>query len=418
MKLAKSLLICSAIGFAVAAVAADVTPAPTPVPNTPTPNAMPKPDPVPAAAPAPIAIPAAPQIAAKAYLLMDYHTGHILVSANEHERLPPASLTKMMTSYVVGQEIKSGRLKPTDMVTISRNAWAKNYSDSSKMFIEVGKQVSVQDLNMGIIIQSGNDACIAMAEHIAGSEDSFASLMNQWAQRIGMKETHFVNAHGLYDPNHYSTAYDMGMLGRALIHDLPTEYEIYSHKDFTFNGIVQHNRNRLLWDKSLNVDGIKTGHVSEVGFNLVASATGPENMRLISVVIGSGSEAQRAEESKKLLTYGFRFFQNVTPYKAGSELTKQRIWMGDKSEVSLGTAEDISLVVGRNSAGNLKADFKVNGDLNAPLKKGDAVGVISLKQDDKEIATYPLVALEDVDQGGLFSRLWDYLVLLFHRLLN
>ena len=418
MKLAKSLLICSAIGFAVAAVAADVTPAPTPVPNTPTPNAMPKPDPVPAAAPAPIAIPAAPQIAAKAYLLMDYNTGHILVSANEHERLPPASLTKMMTSYVVGQEIKSGRLKPTDMVTISRNAWAKNYSDSSKMFIEVGKQVSVQDLNMGIIIQSGNDACIAMAEHIAGSEDSFASLMNQWAQRIGMKETHFVNAHGLYDPNHYSTAYDMGMLGRALIHDLPTEYEIYSHKDFTFNGIVQHNRNRLLWDKSLNVDGIKTGHVSEVGFNLVASATGPENMRLISVVIGSGSEAQRAEESKKLLTYGFRFFQNVTPYKAGSELTKQRIWMGDKSEVSLGTAEDISLVVGRNSAGNLKADFKVNGDLNAPLKKGDAVGVISLKQDDKEIATYPLVALEDVDQGGLFSRLWDYLVLLFHRLLN
>ena len=409
MKLVKPILFGAAVALSMTAVAAT---------STPTPDALPKPDPKPMPAPAPVALPSPPQIAAKAYLLMDYHTGQVLIGSNEHERLPPASLTKMMTSYVIGQELKSGRIKPEDMVTISQNAWAKNYSDSSKMFIEVGKQVSVDNLNKGIIIQSGNDACIAMAEHIAGSEDSFASLMNQWADRLGMKETHFVNAHGLHNPDHYSSAYDMALLGQALIRDLPNEYAIYSQKEFTFNGIVQHNRNRLLWDKTLVVDGIKTGHVSEVGYNLVASATGPDNMRLISVVIGSGSEAQRAEESKKLLTYGFRFYQNVTPYKQGAELANQRIWMGDKSEIKLGTDRDISLVVPRNSSGKLKADFQLKNELNAPIKKGEQVGTIFLKLDGKDVAQYPLVALEEVNEGSLFSRLWDYLVLLFQRLLS
>lgn len=409
MKLVKPLLFGAAVALSMTAVAAT---------STPTPDALPKPDPKPMPAPAPVALPSPPQIAAKAYLLMDYHTGQVLIGSNEHERLPPASLTKMMTSYVIGQELKSGRIKPEDMVTISQNAWAKNYSDSSKMFIEVGKQVSVDNLNKGIIIQSGNDACIAMAEHIAGSEDSFASLMNQWADRLGMKETHFVNAHGLHNPDHYSSAYDMALLGQALIRDLPNEYAIYSQKEFTFNGIVQHNRNRLLWDKTLVVDGIKTGHVSEVGYNLVASATGPDDMRLISVVIGSGSEAQRAEESKKLLTYGFRFYQNVTPYKQGAELANQRIWMGDKSEIKLGTDRDISLVVPRNSSGKLKADFQLKNELNAPIKKGEQVGTIFLKLDGKDVAQYPLVALEEVNEGSLFSRLWDYLVLLFQRLLS
>lgn len=409
LKLVKPLLFGAAVALSMTAVAAT---------STPTPDALPKPDPKPMPAPAPVALPSPPQIAAKAYLLMDYHTGQVLIGSNEHERLPPASLTKMMTSYVIGQELKSGRIKPEDMVTISQNAWAKNYSDSSKMFIEVGKQVSVDNLNKGIIIQSGNDACIAMAEHIAGSEDSFASLMNQWADRLGMKETHFVNAHGLHNPDHYSSAYDMALLGQALIRDLPNEYAIYSQKEFTFNGIVQHNRNRLLWDKTLVVDGIKTGHVSEVGYNLVASATGPDDMRLISVVIGSGSEAQRAEESKKLLTYGFRFYQNVTPYKQGAELANQRIWMGDKSEIKLGTDRDISLVVPRNSSGKLKADFQLKNELNAPIKKGEQVGTIFLKLDGKDVAQYPLVALEEVNEGSLFSRLWDYLVLLFQRLLS
>ncbi len=409
MKLAKPFLLCASIALSMTAVAAT---------STPTPDAQPKPDPKPMPAPAPVALPSPPQIAAKAFLLMDYHTGQVLFGNNEHERLPPASLTKMMTSYVIGQELKSGRMKPDDMVTISQNAWAKNYSDSSKMFIEVGKQVSVDNLNKGIIIQSGNDACIAMAEHIAGSEDSFASLMNQWADRLGMKETHFVNAHGLHNENHYSSAYDMALLGQALIRDLPSEYAIYSQKEFTFNGIVQHNRNRLLWDKSLAVDGIKTGHVSEVGYNLVSSATGPDNMRLIAVVIGSGSEAQRAEESKKLLTYGFRFYQNVTPYKLGAELATQRVWMGDKNEIKLGTDRDISLVIPRNSSGKLKADFQLKNELDAPIKKGEQVGTIFLKLDGKDVAQYPLVALEEVNEGSLFSRLWDYLILLFQRLIG
>ncbi|GAB3214384.1 D-alanyl-D-alanine carboxypeptidase family protein [Pseudaeromonas pectinilytica] len=409
MKLAKPFLLCASIALSMTAVAAT---------STPTPDAQPKPDPKPMPAQAPVALPSPPQIAAKAFLLMDYHTGQVLFGNNEHERLPPASLTKMMTSYVIGQELKSGRMKPDDMVTISQNAWAKNYSDSSKMFIEVGKQVSVDNLNKGIIIQSGNDACIAMAEHIAGSEDSFASLMNQWADRLGMKETHFVNAHGLHNENHYSSAYDMALLGQALIRDLPSEYAIYSQKEFTFNGIVQHNRNRLLWDKSLAVDGIKTGHVSEVGYNLVSSATGPDNMRLIAVVIGSGSEAQRAEESKKLLTYGFRFYQNVTPYKLGAELATQRVWMGDKNEIKLGTDRDISLVIPRNSSGKLKADFQLKNELDAPIKKGEQVGIIFLKLDGKDVAQYPLVALEEVNEGSLFSRLWDYLILLFQRLIG
>ncbi len=350
---------------------------------------------------------------------MDYDSGEVLFGENTEERLPPASLTKMMTSYVIGQELKSGRIKNEDMVTISRNAWAKNYSDSSKMFIEVGKQVSVGNLNKGIIIQSGNDACIAMAEYIAGSEDSFASLMNQWAARLGMKDSHFVNAHGLYNIDHYSTAHDMARLGRALIHDLPNEYAIYSQKDFTFNGITQHNRNRLLWDKTLVVDGIKTGHVSEVGYNLVASAVGPDNTRLISVVIGANSEQERAEDSKKLLTYGFRFYQKVNPYKAGSVLATQRIWMGDKSEIRLGTQQEISLMVPRNIASKLKADFQLDRELHAPIKAGEVVGTIFLRGDDgKDVAKFPLVALDTVEEGGIFSRLWDYLVLLIQQLLG
>lgn len=412
MKLAKSFFLTAAVALSTASFA-ETTALPTPDPQpaaTPTPDAMPVPSTM------PVAMPSPPQIAAKAYLLMDYHSGQVLFGENINERLPPASLTKMMTSYVIGQELKAGNIKPEDMVTISQNAWSKNYADSSKMFIEVGKQVSVDNLNKGIIIQSGNDACIAMAEHLAGSEDSFASLMNGWAKKIGMNDSHFVNSHGLHKPEHYSSAYDMALLGQALIRDLPNEYAIYSQKEFTFNGITQHNRNRLLWDKTLVVDGIKTGHVSEVGYNLVASATGPDNMRLISVVIGSGSERVRAEESKKLLTYGFRFYQNVSPYKKGAELVSQRIWMGDKNEIKLGTDRDINVIVPRGQAGKLKADFQLSSALDAPIKQGEVVGTIYLKLDGKDVAQYPLVALEEVNEGSLFSRLWDYLVLLFQRL--
>ena len=374
--------------------------------NTPTRDPLPTPNSM------PVVVPAAPTISAKAHILIDYASGQVLAEENAEERLPPASLTKMMTSYIIGQELAKGNIKRTDMVTISQNAWSKNYSDSSKMFIEVGKQVSVDDLNKGIIIQSGNDACVAMAEFLAGSTDSFASLMNSWAAKLGMNDSHFMNPHGLDAEGHYSTAHDMARLGQALIRDLPEEYKIYSQKSFVFNGITQHNRNRLLWDQSLQVDGIKTGHVSQVGYNLVSSATNNEGMRLIAVVFGATSEASRAAESKKLLTYGFRFFQSATPYKAGTELVSQKIWMGDKPEVKLGVDQDVSVLVTRGQASNLKADFQLDSELKAPLAKGQRVGTVFLKQGDKEIKQVPLVALEEVQEGGLMSRLWDYVVLL------
>ena len=360
----------------------------------------------------PIVTPDAPQIAAKGYVLMDYHSGKVLAEREMDTKLSPASLTKMMTIYVIGMELKQGNITMDDMVTVSERAWSKNFPGSSLMFIEVGTQVKVADLARGIMIQSGNDACVAMAEHLAGSTDSFASLMNAWAAKLGMKDSQFKNPHGLDEEGHYSTARDMARLGQALIHDQPEEYKIYSQKSFVFNGITQHNRNRLLWDQSLQVDGIKTGHVSQVGYNLVSSATNNEGMRLIAVVMGANSEASRAAESKKLLTYGFRFFQSLTPYKAGTELVTQKIWMGDKSEVKLGVDKDVSVLVTRGQGNNLKADFQLESELKAPLAKGQRVGTVYLKQGDKEIKQVPLVALEEVQEGGLMSRLWDYLVML------
>ncbi|WP_232338754.1 serine hydrolase [Gallaecimonas pentaromativorans] len=356
-------------------------------------------------------VPQAPQVDAKAYVLMDFNSGKILAESNGDERLPPASLTKMMTSYIIGKEIKDGRIKRDDMVTVSNNAWAKNFPDSSKMFIEVGTQVSVGELNKGIIIDSGNDACVAMAEHIAGTVSGFADLMNAEAKQLGLKNTHFVNPHGLPDPEHYSTAHDMALLGAALIRDLPEEYKIYSDESFTYNGIKQFNRNALLHDKSMNVDGIKTGHVSEVGYSLVASGV-KDGMRLVSAVIGTKSNAARRDISKELLNWGFRFYETVTPFKAGQEFAKQRIYMGDVDQVRLGVLDATPVTVPRGAASDIKADFQLDKELKAPLAKGERVGTLFLKLDDKDIAQYPLVALDEVKQGGWFSRLMDYLTLL------
>ncbi len=299
-----------------------------------------------AALASPVVIPDAPQIAAKGFVLIDYHSGKVLAEKEMHTKLSPASLTKMMTSYVIGQELKRGNITNDDDVTISRNAWAKNFPDSSKMFIEVGTTVKVRDLNQGIIVQSGNDACVAMAEHIAGSEDAFVDLMNAWADTLGMQETHFANVHGLDDPNLYSTPYDMALLGQALIRDVPDEYKIYSQQKFTYNGITQYNRNGLLWDKSMNVDGIKTGHTSNAGYSLVSSAT-EGKMRLIAVVMGTKDMNARKSESKKLLSYGFRFFETVAPHKAGETFVDEKIWMGDKSTVALGVDEDTYVTLPR-----------------------------------------------------------------------
>ncbi|WP_394250772.1 serine hydrolase [Vibrio profundi] len=361
---------------------------------------------------APIVVPDAPQIAAKGFVLMDYNSGKILAEKEMNTKLSPASLTKMMTSYVIGQELERGNINLNDDVVISKNAWAKNFPDSSKMFIEVGTTVKVEDLNRGIIIQSGNDACVAMAEHIAGSEDAFVDLMNAWASSIGMDDTHFANVHGLDNANLYSTPYDMALLGQALIRDVPEEYRIYSEKKFTYNGITQYNRNGLLWDKSMNVDGIKTGHTNNAGYSLVSSAT-EGKMRLVAVVMGTKNANARKTESKKLLSYGFRFFETVAPHKAGETFVEEKIWMGSKDTLALGVDEDTFVTLPRGQAKNLKASFVLEQELEAPISKGDVVGKLYYQVDGEDVAEYPLLALEDVEQGSLFSRLWDYLVLLF-----
>ena len=364
------------------------------------------------AANAPMVMPNAPTVAAKAYVLMDYNSGRVIAESNAYESLNPASLTKMMTSYVIGHEVKVGNISLEDEVTISKKAWSKNFPDSSKMFIEVGKKVTVEDLNRGIIIQSGNDACVAMAEHIAGTEDGFVDLMNSWSKQLGMTQSYFENSHGLDSDNHKTTAYDMALLGAALIRDVPDEYRVYAEKSFTFNGIKQYNRNGLLWDNSLNVDGIKTGHTSGAGYNLVSSATN-DGMRLITVVMGTNSESARKAESKKLLNYGFRFFESITPYKAGDTFVTQKIWYGDRETVDLGVVTDTPITINRGQAKNLEANFELTKPLTAPLAKGETVGRIFFQLNGKDIAEFPLVTLNEVNEGSWFSKLMDYFKQMF-----
>ena len=362
------------------------------------------------AASAAVIIPDAPSVSAKGFILVDFQTGKVIAEQNSDIQIPPASLTKMMTSYVIGKEIANGNIKDTDMVTISENAWAKNFPDSSKMFIEVGTQISVGDLNRGIIVQSGNDACVAMAEHIAGSEDAFASMMNLHAEKLGMTSTHFVNSHGLQDADHYTTPRDMATLARALITDVPNEYKVYSEKEFTYNNIKQYNRNGLLWDKSLNVDGIKTGHTSDAGYRVVSSAT-QGDMRLIAVVMGADSERARKVENKKLLKYGFRFYETITPYQAGESFVSHRIFMGDKETVDLGISRDTPITIPRGQSKNLEANFELDKKLEAPLAKGEVVGKLFLQLDGEDVAEYPLVTLQEVKEGGMIDRLVDFVKL-------
>jgi D-alanyl-D-alanine carboxypeptidase (penicillin-binding protein 5/6) len=393
----KSLLLLSLVSLSSYA-------APTPQPDQ---SRLPQANRTPQLNRGPMVIPDAPSVAAKAYVLMDYYSGQIIAEENAYESLNPASLTKMMTSYVIGNELRAGNISLEDEVIITKNAWSKNFPDSSKMFIEVGKTVKVDDLNRGIIIQSGNDACVAMAEHIAGTEGAFVDLMNSWSKQLGMNDSYFENSHGLDSENHKTTAYDMALLGAALIRDVPQEYRVYSEKSFTYNGIKQYNRNGLLWDNSLNVDGIKTGHTSGAGYNLVASATS-DGMRLISVVLGTNSESARKAESKKLLNYGFRFFETITPYKAGDTFVNQTIWYGDKESVDLGVLTDTPITIGRGRAKDLQANFELTKPLTAPLAKGEVVGRIFFQLDGKDVAQYPLVTLNEINEGGWFSQLVDY----------
>lgn len=359
-----------------------------------------------------VVIPPPPSVAAEGHLLLDYQTGHVISEQNADIQLHPASLTKMMTVYVIGMELKNGAISMNDKVTVSENAWAKNFPESSKMFIEVGTEVTVAELLRGIMVQSGNDACVAMAEHIAGSESAFAAMMNSYAIKLGMTSTNFVNSHGLHDPEHYTTPRDMAKLSMALVRDVPETYKIYSEKEYTYNGIKQYNRNSLLWDRSLNVDGIKTGHTSAAGYSLITSAT-QGDMRLISVVMGTESERARKVENKKLLKYGFRFYETITPYQAGESFVSHKIYMGDKDTVDLGITVDTPITIPRGQRKNLQANFQLDKKLEAPLEKGEVVGTLYLQIDGEDIAEYPLVTLQSVAEGGFFDKLTDYFKLKF-----
>lgn len=351
-------------------------------------------------------VPEAPSVNAKSFILMDYKTGYVIAEGSADEPHGPASLTKMMTSYIIGQELERGTISNDDIVTVSENAWARNFPGSSLMFIEVGKQVPVHELNRGLVVSSGNDAAVAMAEHIAGSVDAFASLMNAYATRLGMDNTVFANPHGLTAEGQVTTARDMALLGQALIRDVPDEYALYKEREFTYNDIRQYNRNSLLWDRSLNVDGIKTGHTADSGYSLVTSAVEGDT-RLISVVMGTDSERARAAESKKLLNYGFRYFETVQAYEAGESFVNHRIWGGEADHVELGVAQEVVVTLPRGQRQNLEANFVLNTALEAPINAGDEVGHVYLTLGGDDIATYPLVALQSVPAGGFFKRMID-----------
>ncbi|GHE80102.1 serine hydrolase [Thalassotalea profundi] len=361
-------------------------------------------------------IPPPPEINAKGHILIDYSTGKVIAEGNADMLLAPASLTKMMTSYIIGKEIQNGNISNSDKVKISENAWATGnpiFKGSSLMFLEVGTEVEVSLLNKGIIISSGNDACVAMAEHIAGSESAFTDLMNAHSEQLGMHSSYFENSHGLDSSEHKTTPRDMATLATAIIRDVPEEFAIYKEKSFEYNDIPQYNRNRLLWDKSMNVDGLKTGHTAQAGYSLVTSAT-KGDMRLISVVMGTESQRARNVESKKLLNYGFRFFETYTPYQAGEKFVTNRVWMGDVKEVDLGILESTPITIPRGNRKNLEANFELTRQLTAPLSKGEVVGTVFLQLDGEDIANYPLVTLQEVKEGGMFSRFVDYIKLQFN----
>ena len=358
---------------------------------------------------------AAPQINAQTYVLMDYNSGAVLASLNPDQRQYPASLTKMMTSYVVGQALKQGKIHNTDMVTIGESAWGQNFPGSSKMFLNLNQQVSVADLNRGIIVVSGNDACVAMAEHVSGTVMNFVDAMNKYVEQFGLKNTRFTTVHGLDEEGQYSSARDMAIIGAHIIRDLPEEYKIYAEKDFTFNKIKQPNRNGLLWDKTINVDGMKTGHTDKAGYNLVASATNPNNMRLISVVMGVPTYKGREVESKKLLQWGFANFETFKTFEAGKtgkSIFEQRVYYGDESNIQLGVLQDAFITIPKGKSSELKARYELEKKyLEAPLAKGQVVGKVIYQLEGKDVASVNLQVMQEVKEGGIFGKIWDWLVL-------
>lgn len=358
-------------------------------------------------------VPPPPTVSAKQYVLVDYQTGRVLAEQGGDERVPPASITKVMTSYVVAAERKAGKIKDDDLVHISENAWRSGgaVTDGSTSFLELNSQVPLKDLLMGMIIQSGNDASIAIAEHVAGSESTFAALMNQYAQKLGLTNSHFVNAHGLYDAEHYMSAHDIATLSRALIRDFPDEYAHYSLKEYTWNNHTQRNRNILLW-RDPSVDGIKTGHLSQAGYCLAASAKRGDT-RLIAVVMNTAGEKVRADEAHALLNYGFRFFETHKVYEAMASVGEVTLWFGEAAKAQVGPAQPVLVTLPRGSYPRLSATMNVQRPLSAPLNKGQAVGTFKLMLDGQIVHEAPLVALHDYTEAGFFKRMSDSIWLWF-----
>jgi len=359
-----------------------------------------------------VLIPAPPQIAGSSYVLMEPKSGHVIMENNSSERLPPASLTKMMTAYIVERELDEGRIAMGDMVPISVTAWQ---TGGSRTFVREGTSVTVEDLLRGVVIQSGNDASVALAEFVAGSEGAFVDIMNQQAELLGMTNTNFENATGLPSPNHYSTAQDLALLAQATINDYPETYPIYAEKQFTFNNIRQPNRNSLLW-RDNSVDGLKTGHTEEAGYCLVASAK-RDDTRFIAVVMGARSAESRSQEVQKMLNYGFRYYQSERLFSAGQELIESPVWGGAANTLPVGVLEDVHVTISRGARNQLESVIDLDSVVKAPVSAGDELGRIRVSYQGEVLVDQPVLALVDVPDGGFFKRIWDAVKLFFVQLL-
>ncbi|EXU76320.1 serine-type D-Ala-D-Ala carboxypeptidase DacD [Erwinia papayae] len=364
------------------------------------------------AEPNPLAFPLTPPaIDAASWVLMDATTGQVLTQGNADERRNPASLTKLMTGYVVDRAIDSKRITRDDIVTVGKDAWAAGnaeFQGSSLMFLKPGEKVSVRDLSRGVIIDSGNDACVALADYVAGSQSAFVQQMNQYVQKLGLTNTHFETVHGLDAPGQYSSAGDLAKLSRAIIYGEPDFYQMYSEKSLTWNGITQQNRNGLLWDKTLHVDGLKTGHTETAGFNIIASSVDGQR-RLIAVIMGGKSAKGREEQARKLLVWGQNNFDTIQLFHAGKEIGHENVWYGNPHQVAVGSDKDVYLALPRDAVKRIKAKYVIDSkDLQAPLKLHQQVGTIQLVDGDKPVASYPLVTLNEVAQAGIITRIKDY----------